>query len=155
MWLEQIHTEEKPFSCQYCNNKFNSMGNKRHEQIVHSIKTPSCKFCDIFFLIKEFWINMKRMEGRYFLANILAKNSIPLEVLEDIVERIRCGKNPFSCFCGQTFSNRGNMNRLPIQPIYLKNGPNGLNWRCCLAGSSKMAPRILIFSIAMGAKPSF
>ena len=28
---------------------------------------------------------------------------------------------------------------------------NGLDWRCCLAGSSKRAPRILIFSIAMGA----
>jgi hypothetical protein len=25
---------------------------------------------------------------------------------------------------------------------------NGLNWHCCLASSSKMAPRILIFSIA-------
>ena len=33
--------------------------------------------------------------------------------------------------------------------------PNGLNWQCCLAGSFKTAPRILIFSIAMGAKPSF
>ena len=28
---------------------------------------------------------------------------------------------------------------VPIQPIYLKNGPNGLNWQCCLAGSSKTA----------------
>ena len=35
--------------------------------------------------------------------------------------------------------------------IYRENGPNGLNWQCCLAGSSKMAPRILIFSIDMGA----
>ena len=34
-------------------------------------------------------------------------------------------------------------------------GPNGLNWQCCLADSSKTAPRISIFSIAMGAKPSF
>ena len=32
---------------------------------------------------------------------------------------------------------------------------NGLDWLCCLASSSKMAPRILIFSIAMGAKPLF
>ena len=39
---------------------------------------------------------------------------------------------------------------LPIQPIHRENGPNGLNWQCCLAGSSKTAPRILIFSIAMG-----
>ena len=44
---------------------------------------------------------------------------------------------------------------LPIQPIHRENGPNGLNWQCCLAGSSKMAPRILIFSIAMGADYSF
>ena len=28
---------------------------------------------------------------------------------------------------------------------------NGLNWQCCLAGNSQRAPRILIFSIAMGA----
>ena len=32
---------------------------------------------------------------------------------------------------------------------------NGLNWQCCLAGSSKTAPTILIFSIAMGADYSF
>ena len=44
---------------------------------------------------------------------------------------------------------------LPIQPIHLENGPNGLYWQCCLAGSSKTAPRILIFSIAMGADYSF
>ena len=44
---------------------------------------------------------------------------------------------------------------LPIQPIYLKKGPNGLNWQCYLAGSSKTAPRVLVFSIAMGAKLSF
>ena len=32
---------------------------------------------------------------------------------------------------------------------------NGLDWQCYLAGSSKTAPRILIFSMAMDAKPSF
>ena len=40
---------------------------------------------------------------------------------------------------------------LPIQPIHLKNGPNGLFWQSFLAGSSKTATRILIFLIAMGA----
>ena len=44
---------------------------------------------------------------------------------------------------------------LPIQPIYLKIGQNWPNWQFCLAGSSKRAPRILIFSIAMGADYSF
>ena len=44
---------------------------------------------------------------------------------------------------------------LPIQPIHLEYGPNGLYWQCCLAGSSKTAPKILIFSIAMGADYSF
>ena len=44
---------------------------------------------------------------------------------------------------------------LPIQHIHFENGPNGLNWQCCLAGGSKTAPRILIFSIAMGANNSF
>ena len=44
---------------------------------------------------------------------------------------------------------------MPIQPIYHKNGPNGLDWQCCLAGSSKTAPRILISSIAMDADYSF
>ena len=32
---------------------------------------------------------------------------------------------------------------------------NGLDWQCCLAGSSKTAPRILIFLITMGADYSF
>ena len=32
---------------------------------------------------------------------------------------------------------------------------NGLDWQCYLAGSSKTAPRILIFSIAIGADFSF
>ena len=35
--------------------------------------------------------------------------------------------------------------------IRQENGPNGLYWLCCLAGSSKTAPRILIFLMAMGA----
>ena len=38
---------------------------------------------------------------------------------------------------------------------YQENGPNGLNWQCCLAGSSKTAPRIFIFSMAMGADYTF
>ena len=32
---------------------------------------------------------------------------------------------------------------------------NGMDWQCCLAGSSKMAPMILIFSIAIAADYSF
>jgi hypothetical protein len=43
----------------------------------------------------------------------------------------------------------------PIQPIWPIFVVNGLDWQCCLAGSSKTAPRILIFSIAMGADYSF
>jgi hypothetical protein len=44
---------------------------------------------------------------------------------------------------------------LPIQPIYLKIGPNWQDRECCLAGSYQTAPRILIFSIAMSADYSF
>ena len=29
---------------------------------------------------------------------------------------------------------------------------NGLDWQCCLAGSSESAPRIFIFSIVLGAE---
>ena len=32
---------------------------------------------------------------------------------------------------------------------------NGLDWLCCLAGSSKTAPRIFIFSIVLGAEYLF
>ena len=39
----------------------------------------------------------------------------------------------------------------PFGPIF---EVNGLDWQCYLAGSSKTAPRILIFSIAMGANYS-
>jgi hypothetical protein len=44
---------------------------------------------------------------------------------------------------------------LPIQPIWPIFEINGLNWHCCLAGSSKTAIRILIFSIAMVTDYSF
>ena len=44
---------------------------------------------------------------------------------------------------------------LPIQPIWPIFAVNRLKWQCCLACSSKMAPRILIFSITMGADYSF
>ena len=37
----------------------------------------------------------------------------------------------------------------PFFPVY------GPNWQCCLAGSSKTAPRILIFSIVLGAEYLF
>ena len=38
-----------------------------------------------------------------------------------------------------------------ISAIHLKIWPNWPNRQCCLDGSSQTAPRILIFSIAMGA----
>ena len=44
------------------------------------------------------------------------------------------------------------MKKKPIWPIF---AVNRLNWQCCLAGSSKRAPRILNFSIAMDADYSF
>ena len=44
---------------------------------------------------------------------------------------------------------------LPIWPIWPRFEVNGLDWQCCLAGSFKRAPRILIFSIAMGAEYIF
>ena len=40
----------------------------------------------------------------------------------------------------------------PFGPIF---EVNGLDWQCYLAGSTKMAPRILIFSIAIGADHSY
>ena len=40
---------------------------------------------------------------------------------------------------------------LPIWPIWPNFEVNGLDWQCSLAGSSKTAPRIFIFSIVLGA----
>ena len=37
-------------------------------------------------------------------------------------------------------------------PFTSKNGPN---WRCCLAGSAKTAPTVLIISVVLGAEYSF
>ena len=39
---------------------------------------------------------------------------------------------------------------MPILPIWPNFEVNGLDWQCCLAGSSKMATRIFIFSIVLG-----
>ena len=44
------------------------------------------------------------------------------------------------------------MQILPILHDCLEIGPN---WLCCLAGSFQRAPRIVIFSIAMGSDYSF
>ena len=41
---------------------------------------------------------------------------------------------------------------LLIWPICASFEVNGLDWQCCLAGSSKTAPRIFIFSIFLGAE---
>ena len=40
-------------------------------------------------------------------------------------------------------------------PIWPNFEVDGLDWQCCLAGSSKTAPRILNFSIFMDANYSF
>ena len=42
--------------------------------------------------------------------------------------------------------------KLLIWPIRPSFEVNGLDWQSCLAGSSKMAPRIFIFSIVLGAE---
>ena len=44
---------------------------------------------------------------------------------------------------------------LPIQPIWPIFVINGLDWQCRLTGTSRTAPGISIFSIAMGADYSF
>ena len=41
---------------------------------------------------------------------------------------------------------------LPIWPTWPNFEVNGLDWQCCIAGSSKTAPRIFIFSIVLGAE---
>ena len=37
-----------------------------------------------------------------------------------------------------------------MEPINHKTEVNGLHWQCYLVGSSKTAPRILIFPVALG-----
>ena len=55
----------------------------------------------------------------------------------------------------QWFSHKmNNRHPLPICPIWPNFELNGLDWQCCLAGSSNTAPRIFIFSIVLGAEYS-
>ena len=56
-------------------------------------------------------------------------------------------------FWSYQLNSTANPAHLPQNWAYLE--VNGLDWQCCLAGSSQRAPRILIFSIAMGADYSF
>ena len=56
-------------------------------------------------------------------------------------------KSKFWCRLGATSSPA-----LPIWPIWPNFEVIGLNWQCFLAGSSKTAPRIFIFSIVLGAE---
>ena len=41
---------------------------------------------------------------------------------------------------------------MPIGPIWPNSEEKGQDWQCCLASSSKTAPRIFIFSIVLGAE---
>ena len=50
---------------------------------------------------------------------------------------------------GAVWSNQLNSTALPIWPNF---EVNALDWHCCLAVSSKRAPRIFIFSIVLGAE---
>jgi hypothetical protein len=43
------------------------------------------------------------------------------------------------------------LNSMRILPIWPNFEVNGLDWQCCLAGGSKTAPKIFIFSIVLGA----
>ena len=48
-----------------------------------------------------------------------------------------------------SYKPNSNINLAILQPNF---EVNGLDWQCCLAGSSKTAPRIFIFSIFLGAE---
>ena len=62
-------------------------------------------------------------------------------------------RHPWSLKKSKSWSRFGatSQTALPIQPIWPIFLVDRLNWQCCLAGSSKTAHRILIFSMAMGA----
>ena len=53
--------------------------------------------------------------------------------------------------CGANIPAKQHCQFSPFGPIFEL---NGLDWQCYLAGSCKTAPRILIFSIAIGAEYS-
>ena len=55
-------------------------------------------------------------------------------------------QNPVSRFGATSWT------ALLIWPIWPNFEVNGLDWQCCFAGSSKMAPRIFIFSTVLGAE---
>ena len=98
-----------------------------------------------FFLQIQYLSTVSKMHG-HGSQWILYKISIrhPLQL------RISKSCEPFRSY---QLNSTANPAHLP------QNRPNfeviGRDWQCCLAGSSHRAPRILIFSIAMGADYSF
>ena len=63
---------------------------------------------------------------------------------------IEINQNPGGRFGATSTANPAHFS--PFGPIF---EVNGLDWKYYLAGSSKTAPRVLIFSIAIGADYSY
>ena len=102
----------------------------------------------VFSILYQFYTNvclMKLSLFQFHLDFVISSNGFHINWIIGTHGNWK-NQNDGSCFGATSYT------ALPIQPIYLKIGPNQ---QCCLAGSSKTAPRILIFSIAMGADYSF
>ena len=71
---ERIHTDEKPFSCSKCENKFSDRSVWKRHEIIHTDEKPfNCSKCEKNFSERSAW---KRHEKNYTDKNYSAAQSV-------------------------------------------------------------------------------